>query len=169
MSLEPGTIEFPNNVIELLAIRAKQYVDPDLFIAKRPLRTSDHGQSVGIFPSLKVPDQSSWEVGGAGSQASGEPTLKRYTVILQSYVKDSNEERAISIHSILAARLWRMVFWDNPLHVGLTALQVVANNTTERFQRRGVSLARYLSNEIQGSFIQTSWIEFWFDTETTRS
>jgi hypothetical protein len=166
--IQPGDAEFPNNVISLLAIRAPQYIDADLRVFKRPLRTSDSTQTVGLFPSLKVPEQASWEIGG-GADTRGESTIKRYTVIAQSYVMDSDEERAISTHSILANRLWRMWHWDNPLHVALTALQVVANNTTERFQRRGATSTRYLSNEIQGSFLQTSWIEFWFDTETVRN
>lgn len=159
----PGDVEFPNNVISLIALRVPQVVDPDLRIFKRPLRTSDPSQSVGIFPSLKSPNEGSIETAGTNLNS---PTLNRYNVIIQTVVKDTDEERAISIHSILSNKLFRMVYRDNPLHVGLTALAVVADNSRERMQRRGVQVQRYLSNEIQGSYIQTSWIEFWFDTET---
>lgn len=168
MTILPSDAEFPNNVISVMATRIPQYIDPDVRTFKRSLKTSDPSQVVGLFPSLKVPNEQSWEIGG-GADSRGESTIKRYTVIAQSYVKDTKEENAISVHSILANRLWRMWHWDYPLHVGLTALQVVANNTTERFQRRGATSTRYLSNEIQGSFLQTSWIEFWFETETVRN
>lgn len=164
MTIVPGDVEFPNNVIALIALRTKQLVDPDLFVVKRPLRTNDPSQTVGIFPSLKAPNESSLEV--AGPTPTG-PTINRYNVIVQTVVKDTVEENAISIHSILSNRLYRMLYRDYPLHQGLTALAVVADNSSrERMQRRGVQLQRYLSNEVQGSFIQTSWIEFWFDTET---
>lgn len=166
MTIAPDTIEFPNNVVQLIAARVKPYVDPDLFVAKRPLRPDDKTQSVGIFPSTKVPDNTSIETDG--SQIA-EPTIKRYNIIIQSFVKDTDEQKAIAVHSILANRIWRMMYRDMPLHEGLTALQVVADNSLERMQRRGITLGRYLSNEIQGSFLYTNWIEFWFDTETVRT
>lgn len=159
--------EFPNNIVELLAARAQSYVDPDeldvtkkVKIYKRPLRPSDGTQAVGIFPSMKLPNNTTIEM------QSLEPTLKRYKLILQTLVTDSNEEACISIHSILSNRLWRMLYRDSPLAAGLTALAVDADNSRERMQRRGVELQRYLSNEIEGSFIETSWIECWFETET---
>lgn len=160
MTIAAGTNEFPNNVIELMALRIPTYVDANLSVFKRPLRESDPTQSVGIFPAVKRPDDTSMEI------RSLEPTLKRYSVILQSIVQDTDEAAAISVHSILSNRLWRMFYRDSPLNAGLTALQVVEDNSVERFQRRGVELQRYLSNEIRGSYIQTSWIECWFETET---
>lgn len=159
----PGDTEFPNNVISLIALRVNQIVDADLRVVKRPLRTNDPSQTVGVFPSLKAPLETSLEVGGPAPTG---PTISRYNVIVQTVVKDTIEENAISVHSILSNRLYRMLYRDNPLHLGLTSLAVVADNSRERMQRRGVQLQRYLSNEIQGSFIQTSWIEFWFETET---
>lgn len=159
----PGDTEFPNNAISLIALRIKQVVDPDLAVVKRPLRTNDPSQTVGVFPSLKAPNETTIET--SGPVPTG-PTISRYNVIVQTVVKDTVEENAISVHSILSNRLFRMLYRDNPLHLGLTALAVVADNSQERMQRRGVQLQRYLSNEIQGSFIQTSWIEFWFETET---
>lgn len=168
--IKPGDTEFPNNCIALLAARAQAYCDPNplagesaVQIYKRPLRTSDPTQSIGIFPSMKRPDNNSFEF------TSLEPTLKRYTVILQTVVQDTKEEDAISVHSILSNRLWRMLYRDSPLNMGLTALNVVADNSIERIQRRGVELQRYLSNEINGSFIQTAWIECWFETETVET
>lgn len=165
MTIVAGELEFPNNAIALIAARAKQVVDADLNVFKRPLRTSDPSQSLGIFPSLKAPDAGSIETQGVDLRV---PTIARYNVILQAMAKSTNEEEAISIHSIFANRLYRMVLTDIPLHTGLTALSVVANNTQERMQKRGVQVQRYLSNEVQGSFVQTNWIEFWFETETVR-
>jgi hypothetical protein len=165
--IAPGINEFPNNVIALVATRAETFLDPDEAdptlrpqVFKRPLRPSDGAQVVGIFPSMKRPVITTIEM------QSQEPTLKRYSFIMQTMVQNTDEEECISVHSILSNRLWRMFYRDSPLGIGLTALAVVADNSRERFQRRGVELQRYLSNEINGSFVETSWIECWFETET---
>lgn len=161
--------EFPNNVIALLAARIPTYCDPgaavgeELKVYRRELRTSDPTQVVGIFPAMKRPDNTSIEY------PSLEPTLKRYSVILQTMVQDTDEQACIQIHSTLSNRLWRMFYRDSPLNIGLTALAVDADNSRERLQRRGIELQRYLSNEIQGTYIQTSWIECWFETETVET
>jgi hypothetical protein len=165
-----GDTEFPNNVIALLAARIPTYCDSDLDVGeeqlkvyRRELRTSDPTQAVGIFPAMKRPDNTSIE------HLSLEPTLKRYSVILQTIVQDTDEAACISVHSILSNRLWRMFYRDLPLHMGLTALAVDVDNTRERMGRRGIELQRYLSNEIKGTYIQTSWIECWFETETVET
>lgn len=165
--IAPGDNEFPTNVIKLCYQRGLTYLDPDepdptkrVKVYRRPLRPSDGTQVVGIFPSMKRPTITSIEM------QSQEPTLKRYSFIMQTMVQDTDEENCISVHSILSNRLWRMWYRDSPLATGLTVLAVNADNSTERFQRRGVELQRYLSNEIEGSFIETSWIECWFETET---
>ena len=164
--IETGNTEFPNNIIALMAARIPTYVDgaspPEtrLRVFKRPLRESDPTQSVGVFPAMKRGDETSHETMGI------EPTLKRYSVIMQTLVVDSDEEACIAIHSILSNRLWRMWYRDSPLNTGLTALAIDADNSRERMQRRGIELQRYVSNELEGSYIQTSWIECWFETET---
>jgi hypothetical protein len=165
--IAPGDYEFPNNVIKLVSERAKTFLDPSEAdptkrpqIFKRPLRTSDGTQVVGIFPSMKRPVVTTIEI------QSLQPTISRYSFIMQTMVVDSDEEACISVHSILSNRLWRMFYRDSPLDIGLTALAVDADNSRERIQKRGVELQRYLSNEIDGSFVETSWIECWFETET---
>jgi hypothetical protein len=162
--------EFPNNIIALLVARIPTFCDPTgsgdnaLKVFSRPLRTSDPTQSVGVFPAMKRPNTDSFEIG-----RTPEPTVKTYSVILQTVVQDTDESACISVHSILSNRLWRMFYRDSPLNIGLTALAVDANNSRERLQRRGIELQRYLSNEIQGSYVQTSWIECWFETETVET
>lgn len=159
----PGVTEFPNNAIALIKTRIPTYVDSDLQIFLRPLRSSDPVQSVGIFPSTKLHDQTSIEF------KSVEPTLKSYNIIIQSMVKDTNEDNSISVHSILIQRLSRMLYRDPVLDAGLTALYIDADNSRERVQRRGIQLVRYLSNEVQGTFLQTAWLEFWLQTETVEA
>lgn len=166
MTLVAGTTRFPNNVIALCAARVKTFIDPDLFVIQRPLRTTDRTQSVGIFPATKRTDERTAEM--TGSPSGGEPTIKRYNFIIQTLVQGTKEPDTISIHSILSSDIWDMYYRDPALAAGLTSLAIVKHNSVERFQKRGVELQRYLSNEIQGgSFAYTSWTECWFETETT--
>lgn len=163
MTILPSNTEFPNNVIELITLRVPAAIDADLQVWKRPLRPTDGPQAVAIFPSTKVPVLQSKEIRGV------ESTLKTYNFIVQSMVQDTDEANCISVHSILANRLWSLWLSDSPLHAGLTVLSVTANNRIERFQRRDITLQRYLSNEVQGTFVQTAWIECWFETETVET
>lgn len=168
--IEPGITEFPNNVLALLELRIPTFCDPDsdpddrIKVFQRQLRPSDPRQCVGIFPLTKRADTSSYE-----QRTSQEPTIKRYNLVLQTFVQDTDQEACISVHSILSNRLWRMWFHDLPLDTGLKMLSVTADNVTERFQQRGVEHQRYLSNEIQGTFSTTSWIECWVETETVET
>ncbi len=164
--IQAGNIEFPNNAIEVLAFRIPSYIDPDsppekrVDVFKRPLRQTDPQQCVGVFPAMKRPDVTSSEIGFKA------PTLNRYSIILQSMVKSTDEIEAISIHSILANRLTRMFHHDSVVDAGLTSLGVNVDNVRERLQRRGIELQRYLDNQVEGTFVRTSWVECWIETET---
>jgi hypothetical protein len=151
---------FPDNAIALIAARIPGAVDADLTVLRRPLRPTDPTQAVGVFPLTFVPNEPSIEF------TSLQPTLNRYQIVIQTLVKEFDEEAGINIHSILSARLRSMFYRDAPLHVGLTALSVTMNNGLERMQRRGITTQRFLSTEIQRVFQYTSWIEFWLETET---
>lgn len=165
MTIAASNNEFPNNVLALIAARVPTFVDADIVPLMRPLRQTDPTQVVGIFPSMRRPDTTSYET---GQRATG-PAITRYSFIMQTFVLDTDEQACISVHSILSSRLWRMYTRDLALNAGLTVLAVDANNTHERFQRRGVELQRFISNEIQGTFMCTSWMECWFETETVET
>ena len=151
---------FPDNAVALIVARIPAAVDSDLTVVRRPLRPTDPTQTVGVFPLTYSPQEGSIEI------KSLQPTLNRYNLVIQSFVKEYDEAAGITIHSILSSRLRSMFYRDQPLHVGLTALSVTMNNSTERMQRRGITTQRYLSNEIQGTFQYASWLEVWLETET---
>lgn len=159
--IQPGDVLFPNNVIAVICARIPSYIDPDVKVFRRPLRASDPQQCIGVFPLTWAPDETSIEM------RSNEPTLQRYPVVIQAVVKDSNEANGISVHSILAKKIRSMWYADPVLHAMLTPLSSVIDNSTERMQRRGATQQRYLSNEITGVWIYTSWLEAYFETETT--
>lgn len=150
---------FPNNVVDLIATRA-QLLDSDLTVVKRPLRASDPTQAVGVFPSEWRANTDTTEIG------SIEPTIQRYTFAIQAFVKDMDEERGLATHSVLSKMVRSMLYRDPPLHGSLGVLSVEMSSSTERTQRWGIGTVRYVSNEIQGSWLYLSTLEFWLETET---
>jgi hypothetical protein len=164
MPIDNSTVVFPNNIVDLVQTRTA-LLDEDLFVIRRPLRTSDPNQAVGIFASQWLPNEESYEMLG-GPVGRHEPTLQTYLVTVQAFVKDMDEERGLAVHSVLSKMIRAMLYRDNALRVGLSALLVSMNGSTERTQRWGIRQQRYFSNELSGSWLYLSNLEFWLETET---
>jgi hypothetical protein len=156
-------VVFPNNIVNLWQTRV-QALDADLKVVRRPLRSSDPIQSVGIVPVEWVPDPDSAEMRGQGNV---DMSLNTYTLGIQAFVKDGDEERGLATHSVLSKMIRSMLYRDAVLRLGLAALSVTMDGSTERTQRWGIRTQRYVSNEIDGAFLYLSTLEFWLETETT--
>lgn len=159
--IDPAEPVFPNNVL-VLTTPFLQAIDSDLHVVRRPLRPTDSVQSIGIFGSLWNPDEGSHEMRGLHP---GEPTLQTYTIGIQALVKDGDEERGLSAHSVLSMRVRSVLYRSEALRVGLGALYVTVGGVTERARRWGVRNQRYLNNEIRGQFLYLSTLEFTLETE----
>jgi hypothetical protein len=160
---------FPNNVVDLVAFRM-QFLDADLQIFKRPLRDSDPIQCVGVFAQQWLPDTDSQEMRGRiPGQTIGykEPSIEQYLISIQAFVKDMDEERGLATHSVLSEMVRTMLYRDATLGVALAALSTTLNNVQKRTGRWGIRQQRYFSNELQGSFLYLSNLEFWLETENT--
>lgn len=153
---------FPNNAVNLIAAQA-QALDPDLFVVRRPLKESDNLQSVGVYGFQWIPDETSYEMRGLGPR---EPTLQRYLITVQAFVKDMDEERGLAVHSVLSKMVRSMLYRNNTLRVALNALSVVMDGSTENTTGFGISRQNYVSNELSGSWLYLSTLEFWLETET---
>lgn len=161
--IEASEAVFPNNIVSLIEARA-ELIDPDLEVFKRPLRASDPNQCVGIVAAQWVPDEQSKQILGVSYPA--QPTLSRYLVTVQALIRDMDEERGLNVHSVLSRMLRSMLYTDQPLRVGLSALTSALNGTTESARRWGVSQQRFFSNQISGEWLYLSNLEFWLETET---
>lgn len=163
---------FPNNVVDLIYTRALT-LDPEpnpdnrLQCFRRPLRNTDPVQSVGVFGTQWLPDPESFEIRSQPSPGPSEPTIQRYNLGIQAFIKDMDEERGLYTHSVLAKMVRSMLYRDDPLRIGLAALSVQMNGSTERTKRWGIGQARYLSSEVSGSWLYLSTLEFWLETEST--
>lgn len=169
--IKPDLNVFPNNVVEILVPRLRT-IDPDIPILKRPLRDGDGAQGIGVFASTWLPDEASYEMNGGVSligqpRAASEQTLSTYTIIIQGYVLDTDEQQGIGVHNVLAKMIRTLLYRDPVLAVGLGALSYTLLGSTERMQRRRVGIQRYLNNEIDGVFMFLSSLEYYVETETT--
>lgn len=156
-------LKFPNNVVVVLAERAK-LLDPDLFVFKRPLRKTDPTQSIGFSAAMWSPDEDSKEM--RGSALGQEPTISRYSVSVQAFVKHTVEEEGLGIHATLSKMVRTMLYRDTPLAVALRSLSEPAGPYTEKMMRWGIQTQRYFSNELNADWLYLSTLEFWFETET---
>lgn len=155
---------FPNNAISLMKTRLAT-IDADLFITGRPLRETDPVQAIGVFSESWSPEESSYEMRGLPSGRQ-EPTLQDYLITVMGFVKDMDEERGLAVHAILAKRIRAMLYRDEQLRLGLLALTVTMNGSTERTKRFGIRTQRFVSNELNNSWLYLSTLEFWLETET---
>lgn len=154
---------FPNNIVQLVALRLPAVVDAELTILKRALRPADPNQSVGVYPNTWGPDSESFEM---SPQMKNIPTMQDYRVFVQSFVKHSDEEEAINTHAVLAQRIRAMLYADGLLQLAFADLVYTSSGKTERAMRWGPLAQRFMSNEVQGSFLQSSITEFWLQTVT---
>lgn len=166
MTIEQSDLEFPANVVKLIVDRIQPAIDLGLGVFKRPLRNTDPNQSVGVFPVIWTPDMESLEMRGGPFPRSSEPTLQQYTINIQAFIKDTDEQRGLNVHSILAKRVRTMLYRDATLRVGFASLSSATGGSTEKAKRWGVRTQRYISDEIEGSWLYLSTLEFWLETET---
>jgi hypothetical protein len=154
------TAVFPNNAASLIQARISDLYGDELDIYGRRLRLTDNTKSVGVAPDLWVPDESSFEF------RSLEPTVSTYTIWIQCFVKNSDEEEGVKEHSVLSKVIRTLLYRDGPLAVGLNQLSVAMMGSTERIQRRGFRRAQYLSTELQGNWLFLNTLEYYIETET---
>lgn len=164
-------VVFPNNVINGLEARFRQlWVDPEpdpsqaTDIKLRPLTREDRSETIGIYPALWTPDGGSMEMRG---QTPGEPTLGRYLIMIQNYIKEGDRQRGAAKHSVFTMRTRNVLYRDAVLRGSLPGLSVTALGVTETLKRWGVQNQRYFSNELGGTWVYLSTLEFFIETETT--
>ena len=154
---------FPNNIVSLVAARAT-LLDSELEVFKRPLRASDPNQSVGVTAAVWTPNPESQEM--LGQVYAVQPTLSKYGITVQGFIRDMDEERGLNVHTVLSRMLRGMLYTDDPLRVALSQLSSTLGPTTERSQRWEISQQRFFANEIRGEWLYLSILEFWLETET---
>lgn len=158
--------QFPGNVVLLLA-NAFSGIDSDIQVLKRRLKVNDGNQAIGVYAVRWEPDQGSMEIRGMSSPGPNEPTLSRWIFGIQASVLDTDEERGLAVHALLAKRVRDMLYRDNGIRVGLAGLTSSAlGGTEERTRRWGIESQQMMSNELQGSWVFLSTLALWLETQT---
>lgn len=167
--LEADEAVFPNNLVKWIAI-AMQGIDPDIRVFKRPLRNTDPQQSIGVFGQLWMPEPDSLEMQSIGNPAPQQPTIQRYQLSVQAFVKDAEEARGLAVHSVLSQRV-RSVLYTNPdLQVVFSELEAnLGEGWVESMRRWGITVARYVSGDVNGTNLYLTTTELWTETETRRT
>ena len=158
---------FPNNFVEVLAT-VLPGIDEEVTLQKRPLRPTDPNYSLGVFATVWMPNDDSYEMGhlgGGGDSGPNEPTLSTYQIGIQVLVKDSDSERALAVGSLLNRRIRSVLYRNADLRLALASLYTTEDSVTERLKRWGIRSQRYISNEIEGKFVFISVLDMFIETE----
>lgn len=172
---------FPNNLVNLLYEKLQTIEEDDedleLFVCRRPLRSSDPNNSIGIWGAQVVDNPNSHETGGRAVMGGGRmggmshaPTILGYVLNLQVMVTDGDEERGLATHAALAQRVRRMLVHNYAFGVSLAELVVVGTDVPVSTERttgvRRIQSQRFYNNEVSGSFVYVATFEYLVETET---
>lgn len=166
--IDQTRICFPDNVVEILAENLKA-IDPEsspgeddgVRIVRRPVRNTDLTETISVIPGTWEAQQETLEILGGRS----EPTVQRYTVVVESLIVDMDEERGIRTNSLFSAMVRHMLYRDPAIRIALPLLSVSLNGYTESLKRWGLSQQRFMNNEVGSNFIFLSAVELWFETD----
>lgn len=152
---------FPNNVVACLKI-VLPGIDPDVTFYSRPLRPTDPNYAISAYGTLWQPNEESYEM---GHSAPSEATLNTYQIGIQTLVKDGDTERGLAVSSILTNRVRAVLYRNEPLRLALGSLYVQDATFRESMRRWGIRNQRFMSNDIEGTFVTISVLDLWIETE----
>ncbi len=153
-------LPFPNNVLILLYQELVQLEGIE-YVGVRPLKPEDPPVSLGLFVIDWVPGE--LEMAGTPNP---DPTISTYLYGIQALVQHANREEGLLKHTLLSKMIRSMLYRRESLRVRLSQLNETSLGVTERTQRWGVRQQRFMSNDLEGSFLYLSTLEFWVETES---
>ncbi len=165
MSIDFAALIFPNNVVKKVADYF-QIIDAPadrLTVLKRPLRTSDPNYSIGVWGERWEPDTTSYEM--IGVDFARTPTLERYLVTIQAFVRDADEINGLIAHAVLAETIRTTLGSDATLRAQLGGLQATLNGTTKSLKKFYVRAGRYISNNVNGENLYLSTNDLMLEVE----
>lgn len=151
-------LQFPDNIVQEFKSALAGLGGIDAVVGRR-LRMSDSNACVGVFAE-------EWLPGEMGIGQPMEPLDNRYTITIQLLIKHAQEEEALSQHSVLSKSIRVMVYRDPDLRVRLPQLSETYMQRRESVQKWDVRAQRFMSNEIEGTFLYLSSTEVIVTTET---
>ena len=158
ISYDNAPYEFPANIAWVLSAGLSRLPCIDV-VLRRPLRAADPNRSAAVVTMDWTPGQ--YEIG------MEEPALAVYDFRIQYMVKMAgNEAEAMAQHSVGSKMVRAMLYRDGEFGVQLRSLSETFMGREERVKKFKVNAQRFVSNEIQGTFLHISSIDFRVDVET---
>ena len=167
-------ITFPNNIVVTL----KEYLetiappvpnvdpllaDPGIPVFARPLSKNDPNQCIGVSAGMWTPEEDSYEMNGPLSHQG--PTISRYIVGVQTYIKHTDEMTGLATSATLSGAVRNKIMLTSagahPL-IGLTSTEFGYRETVKKVR---ILSQRFVGNEIQGQFLYLSNLEVVVETE----
>jgi hypothetical protein len=157
---------FPANVCDLIVAQVPTWTAYPLAdtgsladrVIDRPLQPNDADGAVGVYAGEWTPSE--YEIGGS------EPTMQRYTLLVENMTKGANTPEVRAVHSRRAKILRAMLYRDGDLRVALGELAEELGGVTERFGRFGVTRQRFFTREVSGTFLHLAQAEVWVETNS---
>lgn len=162
MTLDFDEPTFPGNVVLILEAFLEG-LDDRLFVAMRTLRTDDPNYSIGVYGTSWEPMPGTAEfLGVDGIDASA---LQRYTIVIQSMVKDADQVRGITEHTVITEAIRSMLDGNHSLRLELGGLSATVGGITKTLKRWKANRTRFLSNELRGEQIYLSVTDITLEVE----
>lgn len=155
---------FPEAMVDYMRDRIV-LLDGVSVVVERALNETDENGTVGILPTLWLPDEESYEMGLTQFQWSNtspvfaEPTIVYYQFTIGHMVKHADRAEGARVSREVAKSLLHMLYRDPDFQVGFVALVAVEDGRTERIMDAKVTAQRYAANEIGDIFTSISATE----------
>lgn len=140
---------FPGIAIELIMARYGMLTlstGDVITVLGRPARAADPNWSICVYATEWTPVTNSYEM--TGKSGSREATLQRYTILIQAFIKDANEERGILSHSVLSEVVRSILESDGPLRAQLGGLAATLGDSVKMLKRWWVASGKYQSGSV---------------------
>lgn len=157
---DPDLNAFPATIVRAVANR---FQGMSIFqaVLKRPLRPVDPNYSISVFAFDWIPMPGSYMIG------QEDPGTGVYHLRVQCMVKHMDEELGLQEHSVLSKSLRAMLYRDQQLRAELTGLTETTFGVIERLKHYTVQAQRFMTNEVNGTYVYLSSMDVNFNVEHT--
>ena len=123
----------------------------------RPVRPADPPCTVGVYADTWTPDP-------AHCIGQLHPSLARYNINIELFIKSTDEEYGHELHSQISKSLRAMVYGDPDLELSFRGMLDTEFGLTERLMKWGITNQRYMPGDLSGQFVFLSNTALWIET-----
>lgn len=152
------TTGFPENIVDMLAVQLNDIEDGS--VVKRACRPTDASRTVGIYAASWNPLEDSYEMGRE------DPTLNRYNIVVQNFVKSGEEAVGRRDHARISTIIRRRLQFDASLVTAVRSLTETTSEFIERVKKYRVARQIFSIGPVDNTFYYLASTDVWIETET---